>query len=268
MMTGNIIGVVGGVGPYAGLDLVRKIFDQTIASTDQEHLPVALLSYSELISERTDFILGETNQNPAAGIITVLKQLELIGATVAGIPCNTAHAPSVFDQINTNLATRSSPIQLMHMIEETAHFMRTHHSEIERVGVLSTQGTYLANIYPRIMQDANFAVLTPGEEEQRNLVNTAIYDEKYGIKAQSNPVSKRARTDLLTAAKNLIAAGAQAIILGCTEVPLALPEKNIESTPLVDPTLILARALVRAATPHKLKPLPEKDHNDRDTGQS
>ena len=257
MMTDNIIGVVGGVGPYAGLDLVRKIFDQTIASTDQDHLPVALLSYSELISERTDFILGETNQNPAAGIITVLKQLELIGATVAGIPCNTAHAPLVFDQINTNLATRSSPIQLIHMIEETAQFMCTYHPDKERVGVLSTQGTYLANIYPGILQDASFAVLTPDEEEQRNLVNPAIYDERYGIKAQSNPVTKRARTDLRAAAKNLIAAGAQAIILGCTEIPLALPENRIGSIPLVDPTMILARALVREAAPHKLNPLPQ-----------
>ena len=53
----NIIGIVGGVGPYAGLDLTEKIFGQTIASSDQEHLPVALLSLPERIEDRTRYLV-------------------------------------------------------------------------------------------------------------------------------------------------------------------------------------------------------------------
>ena len=55
------IGVLGGVGPYAGLDLMRKIFDQTEASCDQEHLSVIQYSLSEHIIDRTRFLLGETH---------------------------------------------------------------------------------------------------------------------------------------------------------------------------------------------------------------
>ena len=60
-----IIGVIGGMGPYAGLDLVRKIFDQTQAALDQEYLPVALLSYAHRIEDRSAFLFGEAPENPA-----------------------------------------------------------------------------------------------------------------------------------------------------------------------------------------------------------
>ena len=62
------IGVLGGVGPYAGLDLMRKIFDQTEASCDQEHLSVIQYSLSEHIIDRTRFLLGETDENPGEAI--------------------------------------------------------------------------------------------------------------------------------------------------------------------------------------------------------
>lgn len=62
------IGVLGGVGPYAGLDLMRKIFDQTEANCDQEHLSVIQYSLSEHIIDRTRFLLGETDENPGEAI--------------------------------------------------------------------------------------------------------------------------------------------------------------------------------------------------------
>ena len=54
------IGIVGGVGPHAGLDLTRKLFDHTRAEADQEHLPVMLYSFPDRIGERPAFLLGKT----------------------------------------------------------------------------------------------------------------------------------------------------------------------------------------------------------------
>ena len=71
-----IIGVLGGMGPYAGLDLVRKIFDRTRAGVDQEHLPVALLSYAHRIQDRSAFLFDETTENPALAIAEVARQLD------------------------------------------------------------------------------------------------------------------------------------------------------------------------------------------------
>src|SRR5690606_41469903 len=99
----RIIGVIGGMGPYAGLDLVRKIFDHTAASRDQDHLPVALLSYPGRIRDRSLFLLRATEEdsgvNPAEAIAGIALELDRLGATVAGIPSNTAHAPAILDVV-------------------------------------------------------------------------------------------------------------------------------------------------------------------------
>ena len=60
-----IIGIVGGVGPLAGLDLQAKIVAQTIAGRDQDHLPVVSLSWPGPIPDRTEYLLGRVAENPA-----------------------------------------------------------------------------------------------------------------------------------------------------------------------------------------------------------
>ena len=69
------IGIVGGVGPHAGLDLTRKLFDHTRAETDQEHLPVMLYSFPDRIGERPAFLLGKTVDNPGEAIGDIMAEL-------------------------------------------------------------------------------------------------------------------------------------------------------------------------------------------------
>ena len=118
------IGVVGGVGPYAGIDLVKKIFDNTKANTDQENLPVALISIPEKIHDRTEFLLDETKPNPAKQIFEIIKQLESIGAIVVGIPCNTVHSPKIFDVIKNKLSESKSKVKLINMIKEVTNHIQ------------------------------------------------------------------------------------------------------------------------------------------------
>ncbi len=248
-----LIGIVGGVGPYAGLDLAAKVFDQTCARRDQEHLPVALLSLPHTIADRTAYLLGEAVENPAFALAEVVRGLETLGATVVGIPCNTAHAPRIFDVLLAELARTGSRARVLHMIHETARFLAETEPGVKQVGVLSTTGTARAGIYPAVLDSLGIRVLAPADDVQAR-VQAAIYDESYGIKAQSSPVMERARAELLTAAGHLAAQGAEAIILGCTEIPLALPERMLHSLPTVDPALVLARALIRETYSGKLKP--------------
>ena len=81
----------------------------------------------------------------------------------------------------------------------------------------------------------------------------AISNKTFGIKAESNPVTAQARQYLSDEAAALAAQGAQAVILGCTEIPLALTEKSLHGLPLIDATAVLARALIIAFEPSKLK---------------
>ena len=253
MKKSKIIGVVGGVGPYAGLDLNKKIFDQTRAVTDQDHVPVILVSLSDQIPDRTEFLSGKLAQNPAEPIARIIKNLPALGVKVVGIPCNTAHAPRIFNRILQILQQNKIRIKVLNMIGETARYTRKSHPAVKKVGLLGTSGTVNADVYGQIMRPLGLDIIYPSEDFQHKLVHDAIYNKKYGIKAQSSPVSARAQLQLLKAAVQLKQKGAQLIILGCTEIPLALSGKKIAGLPVLDPTLILARALIREVAPGKLK---------------
>lgn len=249
-----MIGVVAGAGPFAGLDLLTKLLDETVAAKDQDHVSVLSLSQPEAIPDRTAYLLGETAVNPADPILTQLLNLEHAGATVVGIPCNTAHAPAIFDKIQEGLVAASSSLRLLHMISEVGAFLRDNHPQIERVGVLSTTGTAVARIYPLTLEPLGFTVLTPPQDIQTTQIHPAIYNPHYGIKALGTD-APRARKALLDGAATLRMAGAQAIIFGCTEIPLVIQEKSLMGMAVIDPTRVLARALIRHSAPDKLKPL-------------
>jgi len=253
-MTEKIIGIVGGAGPFAGLDLCQKILEETIAEKDQDYLTVLNWSQPNLILDRTEYLLGQVDENPGVAIAEQVRRLGEAGAAVAAIPCNTAHSPPIYDVIVAELVRQSVQVNFLHMIEETAVFLQTNFPHIQRVGILSTTGTYRAQIYPNCLQPAGFEAFVPDLTMQETYIHPAIYDLIYGIKA-TGTATNRARADLLVGAEALRKQGAEAIILGCTEIPLAIPETTIDDMVVIDPTRILARALIREANPDRLKPM-------------
>lgn len=244
-MTNKMIGIVGGVGSYAGIDLIKKIYDLTKATCDQEHLPVSMLSAPHKIVDRTKFLLGETKTNPGNAIAEIITTLSNNGANIIGIPCNTAHAELIHSATLKNIP---ESCKVIHLVEEVALYINQNHQDVKKVGLLGTTGTLSANIYPNIFSNYGIEVIYPSEEIQEIFVHPSIYDKSYGIKAFSNPVNTKAQNDLLTAATYLSRKGVDAVILGCTEIPLALTQKHIEGSLLIDATSVLASALIREST--------------------
>ncbi len=255
----NIIGIIGGVGPFAGVDLTSKIFTQTMARCDQDHLPVALLSFPEKIPDRTDYLLGRVAVNPARPVSHLILQLENLGASVVGIPCNTMHAPGIFDVIQSHLKQKGSRIELLHMVGEVVGFIKAVFPDMQQVGVLSTTGTWKTGVYRHALQRAGFQPMVP-ERDLQDLVHQAIYNKSYGIKAMSNPIHPKAQQQLIKAARVLKKEGAEGLILGCTEISYAFNQQSLEGLPLFDPTWILARRLIEATYPERLKPLEDFYH--------
>ena len=255
------IGIIGGMGPAAGLDLADKITAQTRARGDHDHLPVALLSYPRRIVDRSTFLFNQTDENPGIALAEIARQLEQVGAVVAGMPCNTAHAPAIFDTIQHELDVTGHDIQLLHMIEETVQFMKQHTPHVSCVGTLSTLAVYDLQLHRAPLEAAGFDVVVPDDAIKREKVNRTIFDNTFGLKAQSHPVTATARHHLLDAIRHLRAKGADAVVLGCTELPLAplvTGADGIDDVLLIDPADILARALIRAVAPESLRPL--NDH--------
>ena len=191
-----MIGIVGGVGPYAGIDLLKKVYDNTVANNDQEHLDTVLLSISSSISDRTEYLNNKELENPAFAIVNILKKMESIGVTVAGIPCNTAHSEGIFDVIMQKLEKEKSNVKLLNMILETVLFISEKHPQIKRVGVLSTTGTYKSGVYSKILKSKGDDVILPTLEIQEKFIHPAIYDSAYGIKSFSNPIKQQAINNL------------------------------------------------------------------------
>ena len=252
-----MIGIVGGVGPYAGLALMQNIFDQTLANKDQDHLDVAMFNLSSKILDRTEFLLGEIETNPGYAIAEVLLKLESAGARVAGIPCNTAHADEIMEIIRIQLNKAESNIELLSLINSAIQHTKMLLPDVKQVGVLSTTGTNQFGIYQKALEKGELQCLEVPRSMQENTIHPAIYDSVYGIKAKANPVTKRARNDLLSGIDYLAQQGAEVVIKGCTEIALAVPENEINGTLLIDPSIALARALIQANHPEKLKPIQQ-----------
>jgi len=236
-----MIGIVGGVGTFAGIDLYRKIHKHTDARTDQDHLPVALVSVPAKVLDRTMFLQGEVEENPGIAIAGIINTLASAGAEVVGIPCNTAHSPLIFNEI---LERIPAGIKLLNMIEEVGRHIASDYPKIRKAGILGTNGTYLSKVYTDVLSSYNIESIYPEESMQRNKVHPAIYDKSYGIKAFSDPVTDRSRQDLLEVASSLVHQGSDAIILGCSEIPLAIHETSIEQSIVIDSVSILAQALI------------------------
>ncbi|MBB6271700.1 aspartate racemase [Pedobacter cryoconitis] len=239
-----MIGIVGGVGPLAGVDLVRKIIEETPAHKDQEHVQVVLLSLPDLIPDRTEFLIGNENVNPGVPISKILLQLEKAGAVVAGIPCNTAHAPLIFNLIRAELKRSGSYLKVLDMVEETAVFLLNEH-KYQKIGVLSTTGTLRTGIYKTVLNKYGFEVLEVENLQHQDKIHEAIYNPLFGIKAVSSPVTQEARDILMRSCDELINRGAEIIILGCSEISIALTETFIGTCPLIDPSRVLAKALLK-----------------------
>lgn len=231
-MPEKIIGILGGMGPEATIDLFYKIIKSTPAGKDQEHLRI-IIDNNPKIPDRTAAILGK-GEDPLPALQETARNLEKAGADFIIIPCNTAH-------YFLPLIQESVKIPILNMIEETAKETRKRIPQIQKVGLLASIGIYETEIYHQQFKKINIEVISP-EEKDKEEVMKAIYAVKAGN------LSEWIKKSILKIAQKLIDKGAEVIIAGCTEIPLILKEGDV-SVLLIDPTQVLAKAAVQKAKP-------------------
>jgi len=229
-MPEKIIGILGGMGPEATIDLFYKIIKFTPAEKDQEHLRI-IIDNNPKIPDRTAAILGK-GEDPLPALQKTAQNLEKAGADFVVIPCNTAHyfLSSIQESVN---------IPVLNMIEQTAKETKKRIPQIKKVGLLASIGVYKSEIYHQHFKKFYIEVISPEEKDKEEIMKV-IYTIKAG------DLSKRVKKNILKITQKLIDKGAEAIIAGCTEIPLILKEGDV-SVPLIDPTQILARVAVQKA---------------------
>ncbi|MGB9906866.1 MAG: aspartate/glutamate racemase family protein [Candidatus Saccharicenans sp.] len=228
--TTRTVGILGGMGPEATVRFFELIVKNTDAAVDQEHLRIIIYNFPQ-IPDRTRAVLYG-GQNPVPWLVKGLKVLEKAGAELVAIPCLTAHyfLPELI---------RRSRLPLLDLVTETVRWTTSCLPGIRKVGLLATEGTVASGIFHKAFARRQVQVLEPGAAGQKKVME-AIYGRQ-GIKAGFTG-SGPARL-LQEVARELINSGAQAIIAGCTEIPLVLKPGRLP-LPLVDPMNIGARALI------------------------
>ena len=223
------IGILGGMGPMATYDLGMKIIENTRASCDQEHIPV-LIDCNTRISDRTAAIL-HGGEDPLPEMRKSAVRLEAAGADFLIMPCNTAHY--FYDSVCEVIS-----IPMLHMPRETAK--RLSERGIRVAGVLATDGTCQSGIYGSALEEEGIEAVYPSAEMQ-SVVMSLIYDH---VKAGKMDFSD---LDINGVVSEMKGHGAEILILGCTELPIAFGIIGDTALPTIDPTNELAKAAVLAA---------------------
>ena len=221
------IGILGGMGPLATADLLRKIVTLTKAGCDGDHIRI-YVDDNPSIPDRTAAILSG-GADPVPAMSDSLGKLVSCSADCIIMPCNTAHffLPRLQEQTS---------VPFLSMLEATAQTCRSRFPG-KTAAVLATRGTLSAGLYQQVLDQAGVAYLIPGEEEQSALMRV-IYE---GVKADAPAEHYRADWEAVLAA--MARRGADYFILGCTELPLAAASLGA-AVPTIDPTEELARAAI------------------------
>ncbi|MCW8925345.1 MAG: amino acid racemase, partial [Xanthomonadales bacterium] len=229
-----------------------KIIAMTRTGCDQEHLSFVLFSMPGDISDRSAYLRGDAVKNPGYAIAGQLEKMSELGVTSAVIACNTAHASPIFDTALGVLKDKGIKLQLLHLVNETVEHIRHVLPAIQKIGVLGTQGTYRSGLYGEALAAAGLQAVLPSHAIREEVVHAAIYAPAYGIKTSGGVVTEKARELAHSAVRHVREQGAQAIILACTELPLAIAEEQFEGIPIIDPARIAARKLVKLYYPDRL----------------
>lgn len=229
------VGVVGGVGPAATVDFMRKVVQLTKASRDQDHIKM-IVEQNPQIPDRTANLLAD-GEDPTIALLATGKRLEAGGADVIAIPCNTAHA--FVERIEAQL-----DVPILNMLTEVKKFIQQSLPGVSRVGLLATSGTVASRVYHEAFAESGITLIVPNEVIQERVMSS-IYG---GTGVKAGFTSGQCSEDLTAGIEHMLEMGAQAVILGCTELPLIeLSAETLGAVPLVDPTNVLAASCVSLA---------------------
>jgi aspartate racemase len=221
------VGILGGMGPRATADLLRKLIDATPATRDRDHIPVLVYSVPQ-IPDRTAAIL-HGGPSPLVDLCNGVRTLESAGASMIAIACNTAHY--WFDEME-----RTARVPLLHIVDAVLEELRPSILRGATVGILGTSGTVHANIYGGMLERSGYRCIAPSPEGQQK-IDDGIALVKAGRSGEAVPHFERG-------IEELVGRGVRVIVLACTEIPLAVDTEGAP-VPVIDATAALARHCIQ-----------------------
>jgi len=224
------IGIFGGTSPESTVEYYRRLTREYVRRFGDHGYPEILI-YSVTFQRYIDWMAAGDWRSLAQGAIDGFRALAAGGAEVGLMATNTFHI--AFDEI-----AAGSPIPLLSILDVVADRLQT--LDCRRPALLGTKTTMSGSFYPKRLSQDGIEVVAPSPDEQET-VNRAIFTEL--DRGDFNPETKAA---LVGIGARLVAGGADAVILGCTELPLLLGSDDF-SVPVLDTTALHADAALEEA---------------------
>ena len=227
-----MIGILGGMGTQAGLDFCNKLAKLNRGKLDQKY-PMFILYNKSNIPERPKNL--KKYNNVLNALVDGCKMLQRNKCKFIVMPCNTAHF--WYDDVQKKMN-----IPILSIPKEVYKNTKKNTSKNSKIGLLATEATLNNNIYHKFFLN-DYALISPNKNLQKNSVNKAITLVKKGR-------VKEAEKILRPAVNQLIKKKCKKIILGCTELPIAIFayksfKKAIKSKIFIDPNLLVAEVCMK-----------------------
>ena len=227
-----MIGILGGMGTQAGLDFCNKLAKLNRGKLDQKY-PMFILYNKSNIPERPKNL--KKYYNVLNGLVDGCKMLQKNKCRFIVMPCNTAHF--WYDDVQKKMN-----IPILSIPKEVYKNTKKNTSKNSKIGLLATEATLNNNIYHKFFLK-DYDLISPNKNLQKNSVNKAITLVKKGR-------VKEAEKILRPAVNQLIKKKCKKIILGCTELPIAIFayksfKKAIKSKIFIDPNLLVAEVCMK-----------------------
>lgn len=219
------LGVIGGLGPMATAFFMQMVIEMTEADTDQEHIEM-LIHNCPSIPDRTGYIVGRSRDDPGKPMARIGKRLVKNGADVIAIPCITAGY--FYRELS-----RKIPAPIINTIEETAGYLKDR--GITSAGLMATDGTVRCGLFQEVLREKGIRALLPGTEGQKDVMHLIYQNVKATRPAEMDRFHR--------VSEELRGAGAQVIILGCTELSMIRRDERIGAG-FLDAMQVLAKRSV------------------------
>jgi len=228
------IGIIGGLGPESTVDYYKEIIAAFNAKYDEMAYPEVII-YSVNIDEFMRFVETKNWPGLSEWLLEKISSIHQAGAQFAVIASNTPHI--VFDEIKSK-----SPIPLLSIVEETCN--KAQEMDLKNVGLMGTKLTMAADFYKKPFVSKGMSVVVPSEKEQQLIHHKLFSEIELGIFKDST------REELLAIAKRMVdEEGVDALILGCTELPLILTESKY-GIPFLNTTAIHCESIIKYCLQH------------------
>jgi aspartate racemase len=226
-MTEKIVGILGGMGPEATIDLMRRIMQLTPAKDDVDHIH-CIVDNNPKVPSRIQAIIDGTGESPAACMAGMAQRLEASGADFIVIPCNTAHHYHRDVQ-------ESVRVPVLNLIELTVEFVLRAVPGVGKVGLLASPAVRITGLYENLFRPRGVEVIYPAAADEERLFRL-IKEIKAGASGEN------VRRDFVEIVLGLSERGAEVGIIACTELS-AVNEGDFPMF-VYDASDILARKII------------------------